>query len=174
MRPAKRMALSGVLCALAAAVMLLGGLIPLATFCCPAIAAMLLLPVFVECGERMAWAAWAAVALISLIVCPDKEAALLFAFVGYYPILRWRLEQIRRPWLRRLAKAGAFNLPVVAMYALSIFVLRLEQLLRDARALGLWLSLACLLAGNLCFALYDRLTGIAARMYAQRFRKHLR
>ena len=54
MNNAKKIALSGVLCALAIAVMMLGGMIPLATFCCPAIAGLCLIPIFVECGERTA------------------------------------------------------------------------------------------------------------------------
>lgn len=173
MKASRKMALTGMLCALAVAVMLLGGLIPLATFCCPAIAGLMLIPVFVECGERLAWAAWAAIALLSLILCPDKEAALLFLFIGYYPVLRWRLEQIRGGLRRTLAKLGAFNLAIIAMYLLCIFVLQLDQVLRDYREMGAVLIAACLLLGNVTLLLYDRLVGIVTRLYVERLRKRL-
>ena len=65
MKQTKKLALTGMLCALAAGIMMLGNLIPLATFCCPALAGLMLIPVFVECGERMSWSAYAAIALLS-------------------------------------------------------------------------------------------------------------
>ena len=82
MKKSRKMALTGMLCALAVVIMMLGGVIPLATFCCPALAGLMLIPVFVECGEKLSWCAYAAIAALSLILCPDKEAALMLAFIG--------------------------------------------------------------------------------------------
>ena len=42
MKQTKKLALTGMLCALAAGIMMLGNLIPLATFCCPALAGLML------------------------------------------------------------------------------------------------------------------------------------
>lgn len=170
MSAGRKMACAGMFCALAVAVMMLGGLVPLATFCCPVVAAMALIPVFVECGERMAWAAWAAAAALSLMLCPDKEAALIFCFIGYYPILRWRLEQIRLGALRWAAKLGVFNLAIIAMYLMCIFVFQLDQVLLEAQEMGRLLMLVCLLIGNVTFLLCDRLSGILARLYAAKRR----
>ena len=39
------------------------------------------------CGVRIAWAWYGAVAILSLLLAPDKEAAAVFAFLGYYPIV---------------------------------------------------------------------------------------
>ena len=173
MKRSKKMALTGMLCALAVVVMLLGGLIPLATFCCPALAGLMLIPVFVECGEKLSWCAYAAIAALSLILCPDKEAALLLAFIGYYPILRWRLDQLRSRLLRVVAKLGVFNLAVLAMYALSILVLQMDQILREYQEMGLALTVACLLVGNVTLLLYDRLIAIMTALYVNRLRGRL-
>ena len=173
MKRSKKMALTGMLCALAVVVMLLGGLIPLATFCCPALAGLMLIPVFVECGEKLSWCAYAAIAALSLILCPDKEAALLFAFIGYYPILRWRLDQLRSRLLRVIARLGVFNLAVVAMYALSILVLQMDQILNEYREMGLVLTVACLLIGNVTLLLYDRLIAVMTALYVNRLRGRL-
>ena len=167
------MALTGMLCALAVVIMMLGGVIPLATFCCPALAGLMLVPVFVECGEKLSWCAYAAIAVLSLILCPDKEAALLFAFIGYYPILRWRLDQLRSRLIRVVAKLGVFNLAVLAMYALSILVLQMDQILREYQEMGLALTIACLLIGNITLLLYDRLIAIMTALYVNRLRGRL-
>ena len=173
MKKSRKMALTGMLCALAVVIMMLGGVIPLATFCCPALAGLMLIPVFVECGEKLSWCAYAAIAALSLILCPDKEAALLLAFIGYYPILRWRLDQLRSSLLRVVAKLGVFNLAVLAMYALSILVLQMDQILREYQEMGLALTVACLLVGNVTLLLYDRLIAIMTALYVNRLRGRL-
>ena len=43
--------------------------------------------------------------------------------LGYYPVLRVWLNNIRRGVLRWMAKFGCFNSAVVVMYALLIVVL---------------------------------------------------
>ena len=173
MKKSRKMALTGMLCALAVVIMMLGGVIPLATFCCPALAGLMLIPVFVECGEKLSWCAYAAIAALSLMLCPDKEAALLLAFIGYYPILRWRLDQLRSRLLRVVAKLGVFNLAVLAMYALSILVLQMDQILREYQEMGLALTVACLLVGNVTLLLYDRLIAIMTALYVNRLRGRL-
>ena len=173
MKKSRKMALTGMLCALAVVLMMLGGVIPLATFCCPALAGLMLIPVFVECGEKLSWCAYAAIAALSLMLCPDKEAALLLTFIGYYPILRWRLDQLRSRLLRVVAKLGVFNLAVLAMYALSILVLQMDQILREYQEMGLALTVACLLVGNVTLLLYDRLIAIMTALYVNRLRGRL-
>ncbi len=173
MKKSRKMALTGMLCALAVVIMMLGGVIPLATFCCPALAGLMLIPVFVECGEKLSWCAYAAIAALSLIFCPDKEAALLLTFIGYYPILRWRLDQLRSRLLRVVAKLGVFNLAVLTMYALSILVLQMDQILREYQEMGLALTVACLLIGNITLLLYDRLIAIMTALYVNRLRGRL-
>ena len=173
MKKSRKMALTGMLCALAVVLMMLGGVIPLATFCCPALAGLMLIPVFVECGEKLSWCAYAAIAALSLILCPEKEAALLLAFIGYSPILRWRLDQLRSRLVRVVAKLGVFNLAVLAMYALSILVLHMDQILNAYREMGLMLTAACLLIGNVTLLIYDRMIDIMTALYVNRLRGRL-
>lgn len=173
MKATRKMALTGMLCALAVVIMMMGGLIPLATFCCPAFAGLVLIPIFVECGERLSWGAYAAIALLSLMLCPDKEAAALFVFLGYYPILKWRLEQIRRRALRIISKLAIFNIAVGLAYALLIFLFRMDAILNEYREMGMILTAACLVLGNITLLLYDRLLGIWTAIYVNRLRNKL-
>jgi len=153
--------------------MMLGGVIPLATFCCPALAGLMLVPIFVECGEKLSWCAYAAIAALCLMLCPDKEAALLFVFLGYYPILRWRLEQIRSGFLRVIARLGIFNLAVGLTYLLLIFVFQMDQVMREYREMGVILTAACLVLGNITLLLYDRMLAVMTAFYVHKLRSKL-
>ena len=169
----RRIAVGGMMTALAVAAMLLGGVIPAATFCCPAIAGLMLLPVVAECGTRFALGAYAAIAALSLILCPDKEAALLFAFVGYYPVVKWRIDGIRRPWPRRALKLALLNGAIALMYLLIFFVLRLDQIMADYADMTRWMLVAFVILGNVTLALYDRLLTIMAVVYLKKLRPRL-
>ena len=73
-RQSYAIAFCALMAALGAALMTTGGLIPIATYCSPLLAGLLLLPVLVEFGVREAWMVWAVTAALSLILSPDKEA----------------------------------------------------------------------------------------------------
>ena len=154
--------------------MLLGGVIPLATFCCPAMAGLALIPLALDCGRNYGLSAWAAVGLLSLMLCPDKEAALLFVFLGWYPVLKWPLEmKLRRPWPRRILKLAMWNLAIAAMYSLIFFVLRLDQIMADYQDMTRIMLALTLLLGNVTLAVYDVLLGRFALVYVRRFRSKL-
>ena len=65
------MAYCGMAAALCVALMLLGTIIPIAMFIAPAVASFLIATVCMECGITMAWTAYAAVALITLMLGID-------------------------------------------------------------------------------------------------------
>lgn len=173
MRKARQIALTGMLVALATVIMSLGGMIPLATFCCPMLAGMMLVPVFVECGEKMSWAAYIAMALLGLMLCPDKEAAFLLVFLGHYPVLRWRLEQIRGRWLRILVKLAVFNIAIALTYGLLLWVLQMDALLQEYREAGIIMTGFTLLLGNITLLMYDRVLAVATRIYVDKMRGKL-
>ena len=124
MKPAVSVAFCGVLAALGTAVMMAAGLIPVLTYCSPLVASLFLIPVLREFGKGRAWMTWAVTAVLSGILCADKEAAFFYIFLGYYPVLK--------PAFDRLGKAGwAFKLllfaaALAAMYGLILFVLGMD------------------------------------------------
>ena len=80
--PAARIAFGGVLAALAVVIMSMGTLIPVATYVCPMLSALILQLVLKTCGQRIAWGWYGAVSLLSLLLAPDKEAIRDHAHVG--------------------------------------------------------------------------------------------
>ena len=169
----RKMALCGMMCALGTAVMLMGGMIPLATFCCPALAGMVLLPVLAEAGKKPALGAYAAIAALSLLMCPDKEAALVFAFLGYYPVLKWTLEKIRRKPLRILAKLAVFDAAMLAQIALMAWVLNMRAVMAEYSQMSSVMLAAFAALANVTMLLYDRMLSVMAYMYIRRLRPKL-
>ena len=170
----RRMAISGMMVALGTAVMLLGGVIPVATFCCPAIAGLVLIPLAFDCGRAWGLSAWVAIGLLGLMLCPDKEAAMLFMFLDWYPVMKWPIDiRVRRKWPRRALKLALWNIAIAAVYALIFFVLRLDDVLRDYRDATRAVTIAMLLLGNLTLALYDVALGRFAVLYVRRLRDKL-
>ena len=150
---ARQIALGGVMAALAVTIMSMGGLIPVATYVCPMLCAMMQYFVLMFCGRRIAWAWYGAVAILSLILGPDKEAAAVFLFLGYYPILKPAMDKLRLSWLW---KGLLFNTAILGMYWLLLKFLGMEQLNQEFSELGTVLTVVMLLMGNLIFFLLDK------------------
>lgn len=148
------------LAALAVAVMSLGTIIPIATYVCPMFCALLLQVVLKTCGSRIALAWYGAVALLSVLLAPDKEAAAVFVFLGYYPIVKPRLDRRKGKWLW---KGLLFNGSVCLMYFLLIRLLGLEQLTQEWSEMGIGMLIVLLVLGNVTFFLLDRLLGMGLR-----------
>ena len=155
------MALCGVLCALAVAIMAMGTLVPAATYCCPVLASMTVLPVLLLCGEKMSWVFWAASAILSLLLAPDKEAAAIFLALGYYPIVKPKLDRKAKP-ARIAGKFLLFNAAVLAAYAALLVVLRMDALREEFSSMSGLLMLGLLAGGNFIFWLDDKLLERAA------------
>lgn len=170
-RKSGRVALCGVLCALAMTLMLAGSIFPFATFCAPAFGGALLIPIAAECGMRMAWVGYAALSLLSILFVPDKECAFIFVFLfGCYPLLKAWLHRIRWRAVRIAAKAAAFNLLVFACYGVLLFVFPVQQLVDEFAAAAPWALAGLAVLGNLCFWVYDAALGSLAQVYAVRLR----
>ena len=169
-----RVAFCGMMAALMAALMLLGTLIPLSTFLCPMLAGALVIPVIWELGAGSGWLLYAAVSVLSLILAPDKEAALLYVLLlGWYPVLRPRLMHITRRPLRAAVKLVIFNTAVCAVYALLLFVFVSPELQSEAAEWTVPLLAGMLLLGNAAFLVYDLLLARLTDRYVTRLRPKL-
>lgn len=142
--------------ALAVTIMALGGMIPIATFLCPIMCMMLERFVLKSCGKRIAWAWYGAVAILSLLLGPDKEAAAVFLFLGYYPILKPRLDRIPGGLVLKLA---LFNAVILLMYWVLICVMGMDQIASDYEELGKVMTIIMLVLGNVTFWMLDIVLG---------------
>ena len=149
----KAMALGGVTAALAVVLMCLGGLIPLATFVCPMLCMLLLQAVYKLAGIRIGWVWYGAVAILSMLMGPDKEAGLIFVVLGFYPLVRPYLEKLPLSWLWKLL---LFNASILLMYTVLIHLFGLNHIAAEFRQMKTFVLILTLLLGNVTFWLLDR------------------
>ena len=154
MKNAKQIALGGVLGALAVTILFLGGLIPVSTYICPALCMLILQTVQNFCGRRMAWAWYAMVSFLALLLGPDKEAAAVLVLFGYYPIVKPKIDKLP---LRILWKLVFFNAVTVFLYTVVVAALGLEAIVVENTLLGYGSLALMLILGNATFFLLDKL-----------------
>ena len=148
----REIALCGMLNALAVVLMNLGSLVPLATFCTPLLAMLVLLPVLEEYGARMGWAAWVSVSILSLLLVTDREKALVYVFFGWYPMVRPKVAAIKSKVLRFGVKLLICNGLIFTLYGLVLRLMGLTADLLDSTRL---MNALLLILGNLVFFLTD-------------------
>ncbi len=152
--PSYKMALGGIFSALAVVSMLISYIVPTATYACPALAGVMLIPLVIEVGKGWALCSYAAVSLLSFLIVADKEIALCFtAFFGFYPILKALLEERLSKYLCWTVKIASFSACMIAVFFISILVLGIP---RDSFTLfGVYLPWAFLALGIVIFVVYD-------------------
>ena len=150
-------ALGGVTAALAVVIMCLGTLIPLATFVCPVLCMALLQILMKPLGIKNSWVWYGAVAILAVLMAPDKEAAFVFAFFGYYPLIR---DVFQKHSILILGKLLYFNVSALVLYWLLIHVLGIAIKEQDFQELGTLITIVILVLGNVTFLLADRMLGI--------------
>ena len=150
--------------ALAVVIMTLGGMVPLATYICPMLASLPLILLLGELPRSLCVGWYAVVSTLAVLLCPDRETAFVFVFLGWYPIAKPALDRLPR-LLRVPAKLALFVAAVAALYALLIFVFRLEALIAEAKEMGLPILLGLIPLSILSFFLYDLLLTRLTRLY---------
>jgi len=152
--PAANIALGGVLAALAVVIMSMGTLLPVATYVCPMLCAILLQLILKICGQRIAWAWYGAVSILSLMMAPDKEAAAVFLALGNYPILKPKFDGKTGKTLWKLLY---FNAVILLTYWLLMHLFGFDQLAAEFAESGIILTVLMLVLGNVTFFLLDKL-----------------
>lgn len=164
----RKIALCGVLSALAVVVLLLGGVTGIGTFAAPVLAMAVLLPVLEEYGARAAATAFCAVSLLALLLVPDRELTLVYIGFGWYPILRPRVARIPSRLLRLAVRLAVCNGVIAALYGLLLRLLGLTADLAEASRL---MNAALLVMGNLVFLLLDPVLVRLTNLWRQRLRR---
>lgn len=139
---------------MAVVLMCIGTIIPVATYAAPVLCMMVCQIVLKLCGSRIAWAWYGAVALLSLLLAPDKEAAAVFLVLGYYPIVKPKLDGMKGKWLW---KAVLFNGSILILYWMLLNIIGMERLQEEFSGMGVAMTAVLLILGNMIFFLLDRL-----------------
>lgn len=157
-----RVALGGIIAALCLVIMFLTGVFPALYIAAPMAAGVLMIILVEEVSVGWGWLTYLAVSLLTLLMNPDKEAALMFVlFFGYYPLLRPRYDRLKIRWLRLLLKLLHYNAFLVTDYLITVYVLGLPTF-EDTLP---WMYAGLIAVSNLIFLGYDRLLGNVRAFY---------
>ena len=151
------MAFGGMMTAVAIVIMTLGSIIPLNTYTCPVVCIFLTRPVMERCGRTIGWCYYLAVMLLSLMLAPDREAALVYTLLGYYPMVRPWFERLGP--VKKMVKVMFFTAMGAASYWLLLFVMGVEAAMGEG-----WLMVAVtVLLWDVLFMRLDWMLGAPVR-----------
>ena len=119
----------------------------------------------IEYGGSYPWLIYAVTSVASLIVLPQKEAAVIYIlFFGFYPILKKTLEK-RRKLTAWILKELIFNVSLAVMLILSSLLLTADS------AEPLPVFLLFVIIAEITFPIYDIALTRLITIYVYRLRK---
>ncbi len=150
----RRLALGGVTAALCAALLFLGGAVPALAYACPVLAVAAMAPAVLVCGGGYGLLIWLSASILGGILAPDREAALVFFAVGWYPCAKPAFDRLPG----RVLPVAAKLLSVGAALCAAFVPGRALFLSPEAEE-PFWIRFVTILAGAAVFLLTDLLLG---------------
>lgn len=162
----RRLTACAILSALSVVFLLIGGVTGILDLSAMVLAAMCIAFAVIEISVPWAWLCWAVTAVLSLVLIPTKEIALLYLMGGMYPIAKSAFERLH-PLFTWLLKLSLFN------------TVQLFYILAATKILGLsgegWdFTAPTLLFGNVAFLVYDFALTVFITFYLVRLRRRIR
>lgn len=166
--------LGGIISALCIILMFCVGIFPFFVYSFPMICGLLISIVYFECGVKTSVACYVSVALLSLIISPDKESALLFTTLfGYYPIAKMYIDKLKSKLIKIIIKLAIFNASVIAAYYILTSIFGVVDMSEMGGDFGKYGIIILLVLGNITFVFYDFATKLLSYKYLTSWRKHL-
>lgn len=170
-----KIAYCGIATALCLVAMFCTGVIPFSMYLMPVVAAILLLFIKEELGNKWAWLSFIAVSLLSLMLTPDWEAKLLFiTTIGWYPLAREHLVRIKPKWISFVVRMLILNVTAAACYFVLIKLLGMTELL-DTGGQAIWVfAVSTIIIAQMFFVVFEFSVGRFSLYYKKVLSKKLR
>lgn len=166
-----KVSLGGIVAALCLVMMFLTAVFPPLNMTLPLFAGMLISMVAIEISSSWAFVTYVVVAILSFFITPDKEAAVFFTLLfGYYPVLKEHTDKMKSKLLSWLIKLAVYNVAMIAIYYMTIFVLGTIDIFEEFGFLGNFMIPALLIMINIIFFLYDYCLSVIKDSYIKWFR----
>lgn len=165
-------ALGGMCVALSTAVMLASSILPYFTYALPAMAALLVFFMSVECGSKWGLSVYVATAIISAFIVPGKEAVGIYiALIGYYPLIKPFFDKPKKI-ISAIIKIVFFTVNIIATYCVMIFAFGIStEMLEESER---YLLPVVLVLGIVAFMLYDRALMMFEIAYYRKWQRTVR
>lgn len=139
-----------------------------------AITSLCVLATVIQAGTKYAWLQYVASSIVGFLLVPFKAQILLFVlFIGYYPIAKKYIEQIKNLWIEWVVKILFFlAVLILAYFLLTTFLL---SFINFGPILDLALSHLALvfMIALIIFIVYDVFLSLLASYYAENIKKRL-
>ena len=112
--------------------------------------------------------------LLSLLLAPEKESAILFIAFGYYPMLKRPIGHLRSRVIKWIVKLVYVNAVLCAAYGLMIFVFRMASVSAEFREYTSIMLAVLIALANLTFVIYDFLIDRLEILYCVKLRPKLK
>lgn len=160
---ARSIAFGGMLTAAAVVIMCMGSIIPVNTYICPVLCILMTQPLLRMFGRRIAACYYGAVGVLSLLLAPDREAAVVYAMMGYYPLLKPAMDRIRPRGLAVALKGLLFAAVGIANPLVMMAIMGVDAWSSEMAEAGWLLSGLTAVMWMVMFFLVDRLLGMKPR-----------
>jgi len=163
-----KMALSGILGALAVICLFLATVLPTSRLSFYALSSFFISIVIIETGTKAGWLFYIATSLLSVILVPNKLEIIPYViFFGIYGIIKYHIEKINKLIVEYILKFTYFNLCMAAA------VLFIRQVFIESIKIQLpwWLIIA---AFEVVFLVYDLAYTMFIAYYKDKLRKRIR
>ena len=166
-----KIAVGGIMAALSLVFLFLLSVFPSATLAAPAVAGILTVLAVLELNKKWALGVFSATAILSVLIIPSKEAAILYVvFFGYYPVLKSVLEsRISKKWLEIIIKTVFFCVVMLISYALMIKFVGIE--FEEIDKYGMAAVPVLLIMGAVAFIGYDYCLTLFVSEYIRKWQK---
>lgn len=173
MKQSSKCAIGGIVAAISLVLMISVAIIPFLTYALPAVAGLFIVFVVIEIDKKWAFGVYCTVAILGMLLVPDKEVAVMYlAFFGYYPIIKALIEAKIPTAIGWILKVLTFVATMSVSYYLMIRFMGVT--IDETEDFGMMAYPLLLGMGTVAFVMYDiALTGMIS-VYLKKWQKHFK
>ena len=167
----KHMVISAMLCAVGVILLMLGSLFTVVDLSVAVVASLLCIWAVIEIGGFYPWLIWIVTSVLALLLVPQKSPALYYAFfLGYYPIVKEKIERKFALTLAIVCKLAVFHVSLLLMLlGMKLFVPAML-----ASLAWNWFLLVLYVASIVAFLVYDYALTKLISGYLAKLRRHFK
>ena len=166
----KKLALCGVLSSLQVVILYLSSVFSVIDLTIAAVTVFVMVFSVLEIGGKYPWIMYATVAVISVLILPQKFSAVVYAlFFGWYPMAKIFFERFNKiaAWILKIL---TFNVSFIIIYKICISILGLEA---SGDFDTTVYNAIMLILGNIAFLMFDIMLKLVIILYKLKLRKQL-
>ncbi|MDE5600820.1 MAG: hypothetical protein K2I60_04300, partial [Oscillospiraceae bacterium] len=129
MKGTKQLAFCGIISAISVALMFISGIFSFLSYAIPGICGALLIMVMIDISKSKSFLIYIVVGVLSLLIVANKTSVLAYILLlGYYPILKFFIENIKNTFFECTLKLLVFLLSLALFLVISSFFVGLDMI----------------------------------------------